>query len=357
MAKRFVYKVTSLDGTAVGDLHPKSVISTPSFRERINSGQGQMLIQYKTADFDDFDTALIAHRNIISLYVISDEDPLGVLIYRGFISRFTPFVKGREFGVKITCMGPVSLAKKIFYKNGSNFEVVHSSDDPAVIVKAVIDYFSTKYPGILSYSAGYIDNVGTGIDYTFTDRRCRDAITDAAGYTDEDWWYRFDPDGQVRMQAKPTTPTHLFTIGKDIEELEIMNDNEPVVNALQYRYDGGTTDFVDAASQTAYGPVEDIEDNQNTSDSTTVNQYGDKLMDEEGDPKIKVKLVINAKYNLESIRVGDTCSVLGLKLNSSVIEENMQIVSVRYAPDKVTIGLDDESTLAKELKTLVEDLT
>ena len=55
----------------------------------------------------------------------------------------------------------------------------------------------------------------------------------------------------------------------------------------------------------------------------------------------KVQLIINAQYDIESIKVGDTCQVLNLAENSGVFTNNMQIVRIIYNWDNVTLDLEE----------------
>lgn len=360
--KKFLYKVYSLDGTALGILNPKKVLTAPSFNEKINNGQGQCSITYNEP-FDDFDSTLIAPRNIVRIYAIDTERALetgdetyalGRLIYAGFISEFAPYFQGAENGIQITLLGLVSLLNFSYYKNGSSYVVSHTGEDPADIFKAIIDHFNTVYPpGLIGYSGGNIGTVGANIDYDFEDRKWLEAMEDIFDFSDANWWWRVNADGEVYLQEKAATPTHIFTIAKDVQDAYAYNNNEKIVNDLQFRDSGsGTTDFSDAPSQAAYGKSSTIVSSSGTSDSTAINQYGNKYIEENKDPAKRVKATINSKYDLESIRVGDTCRFQNLKLGSTVFDDNMQIVSLSYTPDKVTIYLEKDISAEKELEAL-----
>jgi len=358
--KKFLFKVSDLNGNTLGVLNPQKIASPVSFNEKINGGQGECSFKY-IQPFDDFDETLIAHMNVVRIYAIDEDNPLGRLIYTGFISEFAPFVQKSNQGVEITLLGLVSLLNFSYYKNGSSFTVTHSSQDPAVIFKAIIDHFNTQYPaGLITYDdpTATIDTVGTTITYQFEDSKWLDALNAIYNYSDADWWWRLDANGNVYLKAKPVTSTHIFTIGKDVDEVFAYSNNEKIVNDLQYRDGvGGTTNFSDGTSQTAYGKRSEVFTASGTTDATTIAQYGDKVIAEEKDPVKSVKATINKNYDLESIRVGDTCRFQNFRIGATVLEDNMQIVSLSYTPDKVVIQLEKDITVQKELEALARRAT
>jgi hypothetical protein len=355
--KKFLYKVFDFNGNAVGVLNPKKIVSLPKFTEEINGGQGAMTISY-VDNFDNFDTDLVAKMNVIKIYAIDTTNPLGRLIYTGVTETITPFVSGAKIGINIGLLGLVSLLANSYYKDGSNFTVTHTSDDPEVILKAIIDHFNTIYPaGLIGYAGGNISTVGQAIDYEFIDRKWLDALEDTHSYSETDWWWRINNDGEVYLQAKPATPTHIFTIGKDVEKLEIPDDVTKVINDLQYRDGAVDRDYDDATSQTTYGKRSEIISDTSTTDATTVDQFGDKYIAEKKDPRKRATAIINDAYDLESIRVGETCRFENFKLDATIVDDNMHITSVRYTPDKVTIELEEKVNLDTELKNFIRNAT
>src|SRR5205085_4033295 len=106
-------------------------------------------------DFDEGTT--IDFMNIVRIYAVKvDTDALTQqedLIYTGFISKYESYTEGGDEGVRVTCLGLISLLMNSHYKAGSSFEVAHSSQDPQTIGRAIIDHFNTIYGGsLISYS-------------------------------------------------------------------------------------------------------------------------------------------------------------------------------------------------------------
>lgn len=356
--KRYEYKVFSFPGlNFLGSLNYKRA-QEPSFSWKANGGQGQLRFKY-TIPFDDFDASLLTYMNLVRVYEIDTENPLGRLIYTGFISQYAPYTDGSEQGVNVTLLGLVSFLSFAYYKNGSNYTVTHSSEDPADIMKAIIDHFNTVYAltstefpnGLISYAGGNIDTVGTNVDIEFEDQRWNQAFDKVFGYVPEGWYWRIGPDGEVYLKQKPSSPTHLFTLGRDVETLEVTRNTEKIKNLLTFRDSGaGVTTFQDATSQSAYGVREEIYTASETADPTSISEYGDGFIGNNKDPKQSARMNVNAVYDLESILPGETCKVSNFKLGASVLDSNVQIVSVSYTPDKATLMLEQDITFGKELQ-------
>lgn len=358
--KKFLYKVYSFAGAYVGTLSPNRVASLPTYNEKINGGQGQMSITY-FIDFDDFgEDILIKHMNFIRVYEIDEENKLGRIIYTGFISQYAPFIKGAQQGVRITLLGLVSLLSLAYFKDGTNYTRSYSSIDPSVIATEIITHFNSVYGGSwIGTSGGNVQSVGTPITYSFEDRTWLDALNDTFSYSSGGWWWRINKDGELYLKPKPSSATHTFTIGKDLEEIEVSKTNEKIKNALQYRYDSGASisDYSDSASQTAYGKREEVYNNDGTTNSSTIDQYGDKFIADNKDPKVRARLVVNSNYDIESIEAGETCNVRNFKNGSTVLPDNMQIVSIQYAPDKVVLLLEEDVSFGKELEALARSIS
>src|SRR4051812_3190238 len=106
--------------------------------------------------------------NIVDIYAIDRLNPRGRRIYRGFVSRYEPYIdaSGNE-GVRVTCLGLVSLLTFSYYNTGGTFAVTQTAANPEAIFKAIIDQVNTTYGiSLLSYP-GTTSPVGASVDYTF----------------------------------------------------------------------------------------------------------------------------------------------------------------------------------------------
>lgn len=348
--KKYNVQILSQDGsTAIKTLPLSRDKSDIHFRSVLNGGLGQLVLDLNLP-FDDFDEGnSVEFMNIVDVYAIDDDNPLGRRIYRGFISRYTPYIEsdGRE-GVEVTCLGLVSLLSFSYYKNLGNYDVVHTAQDPEAIFKAIIDHFNTIYGGnVLSYT-GSTSPVGSSVSVTFSDNTWLSAVQRTIKLAGTDWFWKIDQDGLCYFTTKPGTPTHTFTIGKNIDRLRCTKDSEGVINDVQVRRSGGTaTDYYDTPSQVTFGlgsPATGkrtrIISESSLTDVNAANQRGNKEIADNKDEKIKATVVVNSNYDIESIKPGDTCQIVNFLGSSSFFSNNMRIDSVEYEPDRVTLELE-----------------
>lgn len=354
--KKFSVKIYQPDGvTLIKTLKPTEIKNFPVFNSQINGGFGQCIIDLNT-QFDNFG-AEISAGNIAKIYVMDANNPLGRLVYSGFISNFEPYLQAAIQGVKVNLLGLVSLLSFDYYKNGSSYTVAHANEDPAVVMKAIIDHFNTVYTGnLLGYDSGgtTIDTVGEDITYTFADDKWIEAIKSTFENVPADWWWTIDQFGQLYLKPKPLTATHVFTIGKDLESASAQRNSEKIINKVQVRYvGGGTVTVTDAPSIAAFGSRGSIINDPKIQDLATATIQGQKEVDDNKSEKIRSKITVNSNYDIESIKVGDTCKIRNIAVGQTTFGDNMQIVSVAYNFDKVTLELEQLSTFATELESLI----
>ncbi len=361
--KPFLIKVYAQDGTTLRTnlttdrpegtgMHVKNDVN---FTDRINSGQGQLILDIKTP-FDSFgEGTTIDFMNIVKVYSVVVDDSTATptqtstLIYTGFMSRYEPYIEAGTEGVRVTCLGLGSLLTRSYFSDG-DFTVPRGAEDPTITAKAIIDAFNAVFGGsLLSYDASSVPaTVGTSITYTFTDQKWFEALKKTVELAGTGWWWSIRADGKLYLKAKPSSATHTFTIGKDIASLSCTKDSEQVVNDVYVRRTGATeTHYTDATSQTNFGTgspatglCTGIITDESIQNSTTADQRGNKEIADKKDEKLAARLVIRRPYNLETINVGDTCKVQNFSGTSSFFGSNMQIVSRTYAGDTMTLELE-----------------
>ena len=354
MPKKFQVKVYEDDGTTfLGVL--TSVRNEPTFRAEMNGGYGECVLDLNIAP-DEIGSSLIDYMRFVKIYVFSEIYPTGKLIYTGFISQYSPYIRGADEGVRVTLLGLVSLLNFDYYKNGSAYTVAHSAVDPAVIVKAIIDHANSVFPhSVLTYDTGgtSVATVGTNVTYTFENDKWLDALKNGVSQAGDGWWWLVDHVGEVWLQDKPASATHAFTIGKDIEEFNGEKTTEEIINATQVRYDGGTQDDTDSASIAAYWRRGSIVEDSRIKNSATAVSRASTEVDGKKNPVKNLRMVINSNYDLESIRPGDTCKVRNWKLGDDLFGSNMQIVSMNYSLDRVELELEvSRRNFGKEIEKL-----
>lgn len=370
--KLYAAKVFDQDGTTfLSNLttgHPADstlphLKNVPTFRSRINGGLGECVLDLHYP-FDAFDADVVNFLNIVEIHASKvDEDSMTTVsdqIYKGFCSRIEPYSEGSSEGVRMTLLGLGSLTTASFYKTGGNLEVSHGLQDPETIGRAIITHFNTVYGGsLLSYSDDTTDNVGQNVSVTFTDQKWFDCLRKVGELAGTGWWWKIDELGLYWLKAKPSSPTHQFTIGREIASITATKDAEGVVNDLYVRRSGGTeTTYSDATSQVTYGtgsPATGKRSKTITDSSldteAAADARGEKEIEDNKDAKLRAILTLNQKYDLESVKVGETCIILNHDLPVSFLPQNLLIVGLTYLGDSMTVeleGVDSDLGLALE---------
>lgn len=362
MDKKFAIKIYDPTGADLIKTYTHETVKNPiTFTERMNAGQGECVLDLELP-FDDFgEGSIVDFMNVVRIQAIIVDDALEQtqpVIYTGFMSKYEPYLdeSGGE-GVRVTLLGVWSLASFIYYKD-ADYTVPHTAADPTDIIKAIVDYFqSTSYGTLLTYAGGHMDDTGESVDITFEDKKCADAIMEAAKLVPPGWWWKNDETGEMWLQDKPATPTHTFTIGKDIESLKAPKNSEKVINDVLVRWDGGTSTDSDGTSQTSYGKRETIISDTQLKDANAGSNRAVKEVDDNKDNKINIEIAVNDKYEngIESIKPGHTCRIKHYKNESTFFGDNMQIIQVQYSPTGVKLTLEEHGAdFGVELAGLVE---
>jgi hypothetical protein len=372
--KSFIIKIFDQDGSTFlksltsdkpADDSLPYVKNTPDFPSYINGGLGECVLDL-AYPFDDFDEGgVVDFMNIVEIFAVTPIYPLGTLIYSGFMSKYDPYIESGSEGVKVTCLGFVSILPASFYEDG-DLTVEHTGEDPETIGRAIIDHVNTVFGGdLLSYDASTTDSVGTNVSITFTDQKWSDALKKVVELAGAGWWWKLDENRKYWLKAKPSSATHIFTIGKDIERLHGEKDGEKVVNEVYVRRSGDVeTVYSDPTSQARFGTGNPatgkrskLITDSSLGDLNAADQRGNKELDDGKLPKVVSPFTVNDNYDLESIKVGQTCKIVNHQ-NTDFFGSNMLIVGLTYHGDTVDIQLEDtSSSFTRELATFVQNNT
>lgn len=202
---------------------------------------------------------------------------------------------------------------------------------------------------LIYYTANSIENTWITSNLTFEYSESLNAIRDTAKVTNYFW--TVDPEGLLQFHPKTWgigTTTHYLTLGDNVELVEVLEDSERVVNKYILEYAGGATVVVeDLTSQATYGIREKKEQNTSILDAPTATATANTFINENKDEKRRTRIVVNSKYNLESIKPGDLVTVRNLDYDIEVL----QIIKIDYNPEQATLEVDEYSSFSKEVFT------
>jgi len=366
MDKSFVVQFFNQDLSFSSNPSPILLKAAPTFASRINGGHGQCVVDLNLP-FDDFgEGTTIGLMKIADIYAIDANHPRGRRIYRGFVTQYEPYLEGGREGVKVTLLGLASLLTLSLYKTGGgSVTVSHTTDDPEAIVRAVIDHFNTVYGGnLITYTDGTTDPIGVVPNVTFESQKWFDSIRKTLELAEAGWWWKVDHDGLFWFKPRPSDVTHQFTLKDDVDSVRVTKNSEKVVNEVYLKWSLSgtpqTTHIFDLPSQAAFGtgsPPTGVRtkvlNGSSVNDGTSAGQAAQKELDDNKVAKTATQLVINEKYDLESIHVGEMCEVLNYKKGSTLFEGPMIIAGLTYTAEKVTLDLEQPRDFGLELQSFV----
>lgn len=355
LIKKYQVKVFEKDGiTLIETINPNEIRNKISFKSSMNSGLGELRIVLNRK-FDDYDEGGMV--DIINIVKVFEFDAVNInpkLIYTGFVSQYTPFTKGDADGVEMTCLGLISMFKFSKFTDGGNFTFSRSAEDPSVTMQAIVDSFDLDYSDLVTTN---LTSIGTDITPTFEKQDHFQALQQTFEQTGGGHYWTLDENGVLNLVENPTTATHTFTIGKDVQGINTEKSSEEVINNVTLFYGallGSSINSTDAISINNYGKREEIFNDSNITDATTAQQFVDQKIAENKDLKIKAIVQLNQDFNFENISPGDTCKILNRNADDTTFSNNMQIISTSYTPEIMTLQISAfRLSFGKELQKFI----
>jgi len=295
-----------------------------SFTKQINWGlwQFSLLLDLKF-DYDFIQWDLVEIYNF--------ENKITNLIYVWYIeqiiNKITDF---QELELKINWLA--SLFKRIIYYVGWNYSA-NINQDTYTTINDIKNFVNTFY----NYFS--IDWILTWIiwNYILDFNNCFDLINNIKDLSENYYWYL---DNYIlRFKEKPTIATHIFTLQKDIIELNIEEDATDIVNFLILTYKTWTAIYTDTTSLSIYWRREKYIKNSQIADLNTANDFWNNYIIENKNPKQKIQLNINnEKYqNAYNIIPWNSCNVKNI---DKVLNYNLLITKINYTQETTLLELE-----------------
>lgn len=315
-----------------------------SITETINAWQWQMALNINLPiDTDFFENAMY-----VKVYMNDNNGTENLLIYTWYISQIKRLFSNQAENIQVIFLWLYSLLSDVIFRK--NWDATFSrTDDPATILKEIIDYFETIYPWILSYTADSIQTYWTNINIQFDWVSCKDAIENLID--DLDFYLFIGADWVVYFKEKPATFTHAFTYWKDVVALTIPENFENISNAIEVQYidennqQHETSVATDNKSVSKYWYKEKYLKRWNVKDLSSAEEYRDKYLLNNKDPKIDITITINSLYKIENIHPWDTIKIRNIWLNI----ENLQIKNIKYKYEETTLTLDYYTSIWQQI--------
>src|SRR3972149_398893 len=366
-SRQLIYKIYNESGTYLGLLD--DVVSDFSIEKTINGGDSEFKFSL-SRKFDDFDeNTTIKFNNRVKIYLKDEYNLLGdKLIAYGYIVAYSPFLRGKEEGVEVTCLSAVSKLSNDFYRTGNSLDASElgielTSQRADQMMEAIIDHYrSIETNSMLSNdytnSDSTTDNDGTITTFThrFFNMKHLDALREASKFLPKNksggyWFYwRIDTDGKLWVKNISTTANHSFKIGKHIKEISGDKSMIDVVNRVYFWNEKGTSDpdYIkltndDSTSQTAHDIMSDYLTDSKITNSTAASLLTSSRLKDGKDPKLTIKITLTGDYDLSSIKPGQTCKILNAKNNPYQVGSDavLLIESIEYSVDSAVLSLSN----------------
>jgi hypothetical protein len=314
-------------------------MSGVSFSDQINGGQWQLSMKLNLP----FTTTDIGYNNIVRVYQ-TDTTHAPRLIYTGLVGNISRNMDNSGEYIDVRCVGLASLLSMFyFYSGGYTFTKSQAGD---LTIENIIDYFSTKYPWLLSYTAGSLDTA-TSVSLSFDYTKCLDAIKNVWDAFST-WWWGIGADGVVQFHDKATIGTlHKVQVWYNVDRITVEENSEKIVNTYILKYSGGSVYTKTDATSITENWLRELYSDGSTkfTNLASATIAWDNYIAENKTYTRKISLEINSLYDIESIKAGDFLTVQNF--DYSII--NLQVVKLEYNMDRIKVDLEDYSSFTSEL--------
>lgn len=304
-------------------INPNVIKSRISFTKQINWWAWQLILQLDLS----LDNSDYIQGDIIEVYNFASWSSNLVYVWyiNEIIKKSTNYA---ETELRINWLA--SLLTKVIYNVAWNFTTTLSAD-PYVSAQAVVTYFNTKY----NYLTASWSNTWVTINYTLDYTDSFKVIDDLNKLSQTYYWYLNNY--TLNFKPKPWTATHTFTLQKDLVELTLEEDTSELVNKLYLTYNWWTNTYSDATSITTYWLRESYITDTSIANNASANEYWNKYITDNKNPKQKIKLTINNLADINNINPWDTCKIRNSK---KVFNDNLLISKIQYNQYSITLDLE-----------------
>lgn len=354
---------------------PESAIADArifSYSQKLNAGMGILQFQLERT-IQDWNTAGDIEKNkIIELWVNDIDTSDYIKVYVGYVSDIEFLESRDERTMNVTCLGFVSRLKKDILKNGTQTTLYgdtttglstgtpSTSADPSDIFKAIIDRLKNSSDGNISFmSYGFapnetIENTNLSVQTTFKQNTYFEALEECRKLAPANWFWNLDEESKFHFKRKPTKATHNFSFG-NISLLRVNDNMRDVINGVlifdndaTYRYSE------DSNSVASYGRRIERRIVPNADDTEAMDKVANSILGEFSQPRAIIQITVSdnnegeatgggvtAGYDIESIKVGETCRISGInEIAGVLLDDNMTILNVETQPTKAILDVE-----------------
>lgn len=350
------------------NINPNILKNKISFNKQINWWLWQLSLllnlkfdwlNYKFTNPDTWENIIYSfiQWDLIEIYIYTNK--LQTLIYVWYIEEIIDNITDyQELQLKVNWLA--SLFKRLIYNvwwnytSNINQDTFSTIEDIKDFVNLYYNYFTIEW---------WLTWITWSYDLNYTN--CYDLIENINKLSENYYWY-LDWYNLI-YKEKPITPTHKFTLQKDVVELNIENDTTDMVNYLILTYKLWTVVYQDATSISTYWKREKYISDTQVATLLSANDFWNNYISKNKDPKQRIRLIINSKYaiiideflqnminnletytnnlqsypfykNIHKIKPWETCKIRNIW---KTLNNNLFITKVNYNKDIITLDLEE----------------
>ena len=354
---------------------PESAIADArifSYSQKLNAGMGVLQFQLERT-IQDWNTAGDIEKNkVVELWVNDIDTSDYVRVYVGYVSDIQ-FLESRDKRtMDVTCLGFVSRLSRDILKNGTQTTLYgdtttglstgspSTSADPSLIFKAIVDRLRNSADGnidFLNYGSApneTVEDTDLAIETTFKQNTYLEALEECRKLAPANWFWNLDENNNFHFKRKPSKATHNFSFG-NISILRVNDTMRDVINGVLLFDNDATYRYLEDSNSVAnYGRRIERRIVPNADDTEAMDKVANSILGEFSQPRAIIQITVSdnnegeatgggvtAGYDIESIKVGETCRISGINEVAGVLlSDNMTILNVETQPTKAILDVE-----------------
>jgi hypothetical protein len=254
------------------------------------------------------------------------------------------------------------------YSRTGSTAISYMAQSPKAIINDILSKFNSAGGRL---SLGTSDDPGTSVSYQFNSNTVQESIMQALLMCPYDYYARIDSDDKLYIKQKSATALHTFHVGRMISNYKQEKRTENIINAVYFTGGGDPKifkEYLAAGSISAYGMHATKIVNERITNLTAADAMANRQLNLFAAPEIRITVDVidsnNAEdgqgYDIESIKPGDTCKILGATSKGANLWDEMmwdvdswdfnitnaaasvlQIMKVTYKPGVVTLEISN----------------
>jgi hypothetical protein len=215
----------------------------------------------------------------------------------------------------IVGVAEIELLPSLPFSRTGTTTIKYLSQDPSNILKDMLDKYVAQ-GGTPTYGAGTVDLTATVVSYIFNTNTVQEALQKIIELCPQDWYFYLGADNKIYLKPKSANTTHKFHIGRNVSYYRQEKRLENIVNYIYFKGANFYKKYSNSGSVTAYGRYSQKIVDERVTDTATADIMASTILNKMNSPEIRITIRVTDNaladgtgYDIESIKVGDTCKI------------------------------------------------